>query len=90
MSKEMVEVILYEDGNYEINDIDSQYAIQRLYGVRHNMSCDIYHCPKSNWKKYLLKLLSTNEIDKKIKELEKQKGKMEKLKEKITEELKEN
>lgn len=87
MNREMVEVVLYENGTYEVNDIDSDYATQRLFGFRHDMWCDIYRCPKSNWKKRLLKLLSTNRIDKKIKELEKQKRKIEKLKEKITKEL---
>ena len=89
MSREMVEVILYEDGTYEVNDIDPNYATQRLFGCRHNMLCDVYHCPKNNWKKYLLKLISTNGIDKKIKELEKQKRKLKRLKEEITKELKE-
>lgn len=88
MKHEMVEVILFEDGTYEVKDIPSVYATQRLCGVRNGQSCDIYHCYKSKWKEYLLKLLSTNQIDKQIEELQKRKKKLTSLKEKISKELK--
>lgn len=48
MSKnhEMVAVILYKDGTWEIEDIDSNYETQKLYGFKGGRSCDIYHCKK--------------------------------------------
>lgn len=87
MSKEMVSVRLYEDGTYDVKDIESYYATQRLCGSYNGKHCEIYYCPKASWKKYLLKLLSTKDIDKEIKELEKQKKKIERLREKITKEI---
>lgn len=84
--KEMVEVVLHENGTYEVNNIDPHNATQKLY--RYNGSTglhsQVYICPKDKWKTYLMKLLSTKDIDKKIKELQKQKKAMEKLKEEIT------
>ncbi len=85
--REMVSVSLYEDGTYDVEDINPEYATVRLYGSKNGKHCDVYYCPKASWKKYLLKLLSTKDIDKKIKELEKQKKKIEKLREKITKEI---
>ena len=83
--KEMVEVILWENGTYEVKDTDSYNATQKLY--RYNgstgLGAELYICPKDKWRTYLMKLLSTKDIDKKIKELQKQKKTMEKLKEEI-------
>ena len=87
MSREMVRVRLFKDGTYEVKDIDSIYATQRLAGCCEKGTVDIYHCPKSRWKYYLLKLLDTTEIDKEIKELQKRKRNMQKLKDKISKEL---
>lgn len=87
MSREMVSVRLYEDGTYEVEDISPHYATVRLYGSKGGKHCDAYYCPKASWKKYLLKLLSTKDIDKKIKELQWQKKKIERLREKITKEI---
>lgn len=83
----MVSVKLYEDGTYEVKDIEPYYATLRLYGSCNGKHCEVYYCPKASWKKYLLKLLSTKDIDKKIKELEKQKNKIEQLREKIAKEI---
>ena len=82
--REMVAVRLFEDGTYEVNDIDSNYVTQRYYGNR----CDTYYCSKAKWKEYLLKLCSTERIDKQIAELTKRKKKMEKLRIKLEKELK--
>ena len=87
MAREMVRVCLYEDGTYEVKDIESYWATQKLCG-----SCDkghyrAYNCLKGRWKYYLLKLLDTAEIDKEIKELQKRKRDMQKLKAKISKEL---
>ena len=87
MTREMVSVRLYEDGTYEVKDIEHHYATQRLTGSCNGKRCEIYFCPKASWKKYLLKLISTNDIDKEIKELEWQKKKLERLREKITKEI---
>lgn len=87
MSREMVSVRLYEDGIYEVEDIDPKYTTTRLYGSKNGKHCDIYFCPKASWKKYLLELISTKDIDEKIKELEWQKKKLERLREKITKEI---
>ena len=87
MKREMVSVTLYEDGTYKVEDIPDYYATQKLYGVHDGKSCKIYHCFKSKWKTYLLKLLSTNDIDKQIAKLNKQKKDIIELRNKIKKEL---
>lgn len=89
MKREMVSVVLYEDGTYIVEDIPDYYATQKLYGMRDGKNCKIYHCIKSKWKIYLLKLLSTKDIDidKQIVELNKQKKAIIELKEQIKKEL---
>lgn len=83
--KEMVEVILHENGTYEVNDIDPHYATQLMYGYDGSTGLHyrLYKCPKDEWKPYLMKLLSTEDIDKEIRKLQKQKKEMEKLKKEI-------
>ena len=83
--KKMVKVILYENGTYEVNDADPHHVTQMMYGHNGNTGLHFreYYCPKDEWKKYLMKLLSTNDIDKKIRKLQKQKKEMEKLKKEI-------
>ena len=85
--REMVKVILYEDGTYTVEDVDSSYATQRMYGCRNGKNCDIYYCFKSRWKEYLVRLLSTNDIDRQIDELKKKKRAKEALKTKILKEM---
>ena len=87
MTREMVEVVLYANGKYTVEDISSDYRTQRLYGVRNYENVDVYHCPKKSWKKYLLKLLSTTEIDRQIAELKKQKQKIIELRERLNSEI---
>lgn len=87
MKREMVEVTLYEDGTYTVEDIDSCCATQRLYGYNHGKDCEIYHCFKSRWKEYLVKLLSTKDIDREIAELKKKKRAREALKARILREI---
>lgn len=87
MKREMVSVVLYEDGTYAVEDIPDYYATQELYGMRDGKNCKIYHCFKSKWKTYLLRLLSTKDIDKQIAELKKQKKVIIELKEQIKKEL---
>lgn len=87
MKREMVSVVLYEDGTYTVEDIPDYYATQQLYGVHNGKNCKIYYCFKSKWKTYLLKLLSTNDIDRQIAELNKKKKAIMKLKEQIKKEL---
>lgn len=87
MKREMVSVTLYEDGTYIVEDIDSYYATQRLYGFHNGKECEIYHCSKSRWKEYLVKLLSTKDIDRKIAELKKEKRAKEALKARILKEI---
>ena len=74
----MVKVILYEDGTYSVEDIESYYATQELVGWTNGKRMNIYHCPKSQWKKYLFKLLSpeAKDIDKQIEKLNKRKQKI--------------
>lgn len=83
--REMVQIILYEDYTYEVKDIDPYYATQRLYGYNGTTGteCQKYNCPKDKWEKYLIRMLSTKDIDKKIRELQKQNKTMEKMKEKF-------
>jgi len=83
--REMVQVILYEDCTYEVNDVDPHHAVQHLYGSYNRTYFQFYYCPKDRWEKYLVRMLSasTKDIDKKIRELQKQKKEMEKLKEKF-------
>jgi hypothetical protein len=87
MKREMVEVVLYENGEYEVNGADSHHAIQSMVGRDNRGRFESYYCPKNKWKHYLLKLLSTEAIDDKIKELKKQKEAREELAEKIKKEL---
>ena len=87
MKREMVSVVLYEDGTYIVEDIPDYYATQKLYGMRDGKNCKIYHCAKSKWKTYLLRLLSTNDIDKQIAELNKRKKAMIELKNRLKKEL---
>lgn len=56
--REMVEVILFEDGTYEINDINEDCATQKLVGVINHKNCSIYRCKKEKSKSYLLKLIN--------------------------------
>lgn len=87
MKREMVSVVLYEDGTYKIEDIPDYYATQKLYGMRDGKNCKIYHCIKSKWKTYLLRLLSTDDIDKQIAELNKRKKAIIELKNRLKKEL---
>ena len=87
MTREMVKVTLYENGKYTVEDVSSDYITQRLYGVKDGVHTEIYYCPKKNWKKYLLKLASTTEIDKQIAKLKKQRQKMIALIIELTEQL---
>ena len=83
----MVRVCLYEDGTYEVKDIESYWATQKLYGACDKGHYRAYNCLKGRWKYYLLKLLDTSDIDKEIKELQKRKRARQKLRKKITDEL---
>ena len=87
MSREMVSVTLYESGKYTVKDIEPEYTTQRLGGGDEEGLFKRYHCPKRSWKKYLIKLLSTNGIDKEIAELQKKKRNIERLKSKILKEI---
>jgi undecaprenyl pyrophosphate synthase len=86
MSDEMVNVILYKNGEYEVREADPRHATQRA-GVNKKGSFIMYYCPKDEWKYYLLKLLSTESIDKEIEELKKRKKAKEELRAKIREEI---
>lgn len=85
--REMVEVILYEDGTYEVCDIDPFYGTQRMSVSRNGKRGESYFCLKGKRKHYLLKLCNTNGIDKKIAELQKHKKKIEEIKRKILSEI---
>jgi hypothetical protein len=87
MAREMVEVVLYEDGTYEVNEADSHHAIQSMVGRGNKGRFELYYCPKDKWKHYLLILLSTKDIDWKIEKLKEQKKAREELAEKIKKEL---
>lgn len=87
MKREMVSVVLYEDGTYTVEDIPDYYATQELYGMRDGKNCKIYHCFKSKWKTYLLRLLSTKDIDKQIAKLNKQKKTITELKNRLKKEF---
>lgn len=87
MKREMVQVVLYEDGTYEVNEAESHHATQHMVGMSDKGRRELYYCHKDKWKYYLLKLLSTKEIDEKITELKKQKKAKEELKAKIKKEL---
>lgn len=87
--REMVKVYLYENGNYKVENIQSYYATQKLFGSDNKGSYEAYYCLKNKWKVYLLKLINTEkiEIDKEIARLKNQKQQMEKLREKLKKEL---
>ena len=86
MKKEMIEVIFYEnDATSEVNDIDGNYKTQEMCGYRNGELIRKYHCEKSRWKKYLLKLLNSSikGLTSDIRMLDKKKKRIEKLKEQI-------
>lgn len=85
--REMVKVVLYEDGEYEMIEVEPYYRTQRMVGTYGNRYFEMYYCPKDKWKHYLLRLLSTKDIDRKIKRLKKYKKTREELKSKIKKEL---
>jgi hypothetical protein len=88
MAREMVQVVLYENGEYEVWGANQHHATQHMVGMGNKGRFESYYCPKNEWKHYLLKLLSTEDIiDDKIKELKKQKKAREELTEKIKKEL---
>lgn len=87
MTREMVRVTLYEDGEYKVENVSPQCITQRLYGNYSGRSVDIYYCKKERWKEYLLKLCDTKDIEKKIKELVQYKKQREALKQKISSEI---
>lgn len=91
--REMVEVVLWEDGTYEVEDTNPNHVTQMMYrydckGL--GRSGKVYICKKEKWKYYLMKMLSTKDIDDEIRELKKKKKAMEQLKEKISKEIKES
>ena len=91
----MVKVKLYKDMIHNtdemfiVEDADPNLATHRGYGWDSMGEHESYYCPKKSWKKYLLKLLSTKDIDKEISKLQKKKKKIEELKAKITKEIEE-
>lgn len=78
---EMVEVVLYDDGTYEVNDISATYATQHLVGTRNGRDVDIYHCHKDIWQVYMIRLLKRKigEMNEVIKELNKNKKRIESI-----------
>lgn len=87
MTREMVEVVLYEDGEYEVKEANPRNAIQSMVGMSDKGRFESYYCPKNEWKHYFLKLLCTKDIDKKIEKLKEQKKIREELAEKFKKEL---
>lgn len=51
--RQMVRVAIFYDGTYIVDDIDSNYATQKLYGWFNGQSCIMYHCLKDKQKLYL-------------------------------------
>ena len=81
---EMVEVILYDTGEYEVSPLAGYYAEQLLYGSRKGLSVVILHCAKATWKKRLIEFLDTSDsIDRQIERLQQKKKTILKLKEKL-------
>jgi hypothetical protein len=87
MTREMVQVVLYENGEYEVWGANQHHATQHMVGMGNKGRFELYFCPKDEWKHYLLILLSTNRIDEKIEKLKEQKKAREELAAKIKKEL---
>jgi hypothetical protein len=87
MSIEMVEVVLYENGECVVRGANPLHAIQSMVGMDNRGRFESYYCPKDEWKHYLLKLLCTKDIDAKIEKLNEQKKIREELATKIKKEL---
>ena len=88
MTREMVEVILYENGEYEVRGANTHHATQHMVGMGNKGRFESYYCPKNEWKHYLLQMaISTKDIDEKIKKLKKQKKAKAELSWKIKKEL---
>lgn len=87
MIREMVKVVLYDNGEYEVREADPYYMTQRMSGMNDKGHYELYYCKKDKWKHYLLELLSTKDIDEKIEKLKEQKKAKEELAAKIKKEL---
>ena len=85
--REMVEVSLYEDGCYDIRDIDSHYATQMYYISKQDAKTGeckkgiAYACQKSKKHIYLKKLTEKMlaDLTKEVSEAQKKKKRMEKI-----------
>lgn len=88
MTREMVEVILYENGEYEVKVANPHNATQHMVGMGNKGRFESYYCPKDEWKHYLMEMvMSTKDIDAKIEKLKEQKKIREELAAKIKKEL---
>jgi hypothetical protein len=88
MAREMVEVVLYENGEYEVNGADPHHVTMHMVGMGNKGRFESYYCPKNEWKHYLLQMvISTKDIDWKIEKLKEQKKAREELAAKIKKEL---
>lgn len=87
MKREMVKVVLYEDGEYEVTEAEPYHRTQRMVGAYGNRHFEMYYCHKDKWKYYLVRLLSTKDIDEKIEKLKERKKTREELATKIKKEL---
>ena len=88
MTKEMVEVVLYENGEYKVKKADPHHATQHMVGMSDKGRFESYYCQRNEWKHYLLQMvISTKDIDAKIEELKERKKIREELAAKIKKEL---
>lgn len=93
--REMVCVSLYEDGYYEVKDIESCYSTQMCYFVKQKESGECkkgieYFCQKDKQDLYLKKLADRmlKDVEKEISKVQKKKRRVEKIRKKILDGMK--
>lgn len=71
MKGEMVKVLLYENGDVEIESTESNQATQHMWFANENGCGDVYFCKKGMESFYLKRMISKRkkELAKQIKEL---------------------
>lgn len=80
--RKMVDIMLFDDGTYEIEDVPSYRIAHRYYGVVDGKPCIGQICKKDKWRWHLRKLISwaIKDNNKKISKCKKENACLEKLK----------
>lgn len=81
--REMIKVIVYYDGTWDIENLDGNYATQHLYCTIKGKSGECYHCLKGK-EEYYKKKLVKNIIKKQEEKVKEAQERLNNLKEVLT------